>query len=209
MLSPEATFDALLIADSIQQKLGDAAEGEIHLFAYLACLLSIFEKWPASLWLYTFAGLQNGAPFSAELHNSIASCLNSGDLVAVAIPDTLRLTSVGCEKLTFMRGLGSLSPRTRYLEAACSTLRSLPVGLIRTAMGMEPGLRPAIIARSARSLLTGAALDQLYDHFDAVSKTVGNQARHLIIPASVWLSYLFDTARKTDRMLSGTEVQHG
>lgn len=196
MLKPEATFDALYLVSDLTARLGSATLGEINLLSYLSCLLSILDKWPASQWGYSFAGLENGAPFSPELQEATSHLIHSGFIAAGDVG--LQLSSSGSDQVATLKEMVSLAARQKYLKTACLTLRVFPIGQIRKAMSMEPGLRPLRIAGGTKPLLTDAALDQLYDDFDALIAAAGQYNQQLLIPASVWLSFLTEKALRRD-----------
>lgn len=206
MPSPAAYYDCLYTANRLSAKLGSAAEGELHLFAYLACLLSLFDMQPVAEWGYNFAGLSAGAPFSPEIRESLEFLILRGALVRTADSD-LALTETGSGELDFLRDMSFFRSRQRYLDAACSSLRLFPVGLIRAAMGMEPGLRPVVATGGARRLLADVAIDQLHEQFDALIQALGPEKKDLLVPASVWLSYLSEMSRKHDWELISSSTQ--
>jgi hypothetical protein len=92
-----ASFDALFIARELSLKLGNAAAGEIHLFAYLGCLLSLFEGKPAAEWGYNFAGLESGSPFSPELYEANMELDRVGFLASEG--SRVVITDLGSKKL--------------------------------------------------------------------------------------------------------------
>ncbi|MCP4698062.1 MAG: hypothetical protein GY862_14590 [Gammaproteobacteria bacterium] len=47
-INPYAYFDCLSISARLEKTLGSVFKGEIYLFAYLACLLSLYKKHPVS-----------------------------------------------------------------------------------------------------------------------------------------------------------------
>ena len=208
MPSPAAHFDCLYTANRLSSRLGAVAEGELHLFAYLACLLSLFDTQPVSDWGYTFAGLGAGAvaPFSPEIRESVELLIADGSLVRTG-ESSLALTDAGSAELVFLSSMSFFEGRERYLDVSCSSLRLFPVGLIRAAMGMEPGLRPVVATGGARTLLADVAIDQLHEQFDGLVSVLGPEKMDLLVPASVWLSYLSEMARKHDWELISSSVR--
>ena len=49
-LNPEATYDCLFVAHCLQVSNGSFASPEIHLFAYFACLLWLYERKAVADW---------------------------------------------------------------------------------------------------------------------------------------------------------------
>ncbi len=60
-MNPYAAFDALQIIASLQSIYRNVAEAEVHLFAYLSCLLSLYSGQPVGDWGYDFAGTTTGS----------------------------------------------------------------------------------------------------------------------------------------------------
>ena len=151
MINPTAAFDCLSIARRLQSSLKNSAPGEIHLFAYLSCLLSLYGGQAASSWGYSFAGTQHGSPFSPELNGALEDLLALGLLSSEG--QYLMVAQEGTEEYGELRRLSQNLMREKYIEAACSSLLSLPVGLIRSALSEEPMLRPSTKLGSTRALL--------------------------------------------------------
>jgi hypothetical protein len=189
----ETVFDVLYVSSILQRRFGNVARGEIHLFTYLSCLLSIYAGNAADDWGYGYAGTKTGSPFSAELNLTIDELL-LGDL---AFGDEfLHITEAGLQELLDLSAMTILSRRTMYLEAACCSILAIPVGIVRDALSQEPNLRPVFQLATSRRLLDHKGLDLLYEHFDSLRKAVGDETKDLLVPATVWLSYLAETAKR-------------
>ena len=188
MINPDAAFDCLSIARRLQSSLKNSAPGEIHLFAYLSCLLSLYGGQAASSWGYSFAGTQHGSPFSPELNGALEDLLALGLLSSEG--QYLMVAQEGTEEYGELRRLSQNLMREKYIEAACSSLLSLPVGLIRSALSEEPMLRPSSKLGSTRALLVGPGLELLHQQFRDLSNAVGVDTRDLLVPATVWLTFL-------------------
>jgi hypothetical protein len=194
-----SSFDFLFLTEKLSGKFGTATFGEIHLFSYLGCLLSLFGGQPVADWGYGFAGLDTGAPFSAELQGAYQE-LESAGFVANSGGKVV-ITEQGKYQLEFLSTLRLFDPRKIYLAAGCESLLCFPVGMVRNAMSMEPGLRPVLKVGGARPLLETTALEQLHEHFDALYGVLG-QPHDLLAPSTVWLSYLLELSRKYDQDLA-------
>lgn len=194
MINPDAGFDCLSIALRLQQSLSNVAPGELHLFAYLACLLSLYRGNAVSDWGYGFAGTRNGSPFSPEIGSAQQRLVSLGLLSYKK--DYLTISEVGREEYKELRRLSQNALREPYVEAACSSVLALPVGLIRTALSEEPMLRPSAQLASTRPLLAGPGLVLLHEQFEILSAAVGVEVRDLLIPAAVWLTYLSRVAEQ-------------
>jgi hypothetical protein len=194
MISPEAAFDCLFISLRLQGSFGNSAPGEIHLFAYLGCLLSLYRGRPASDWGYSFAGTRHGSPFSPAIDHAL------GDLLALGVLSSkgeyVVVGEEGATEYGELRRLSQNALREEYLEGACSSLLALPVGLIRSALSEEPMLRPSIKLGSTRALLVGPGLDVLHQQFQDLSNAIGVEAHDLLVPATVWLTFLSRGAKE-------------
>src|SRR6266481_2602955 len=149
MPSPYASFDFLFLSEHLSLKLGSVFSGEIHLFAYLGCLLSLFDCQPVAEWGYSFAGLESGAPFSPELQEACNQFEQAGFLGRA--DESIAITELGKQQLMFLNTLKTFVARKPYLSAACGSLLSFPVGMVRSALSMEPGLRPVLSVGGTRS----------------------------------------------------------
>jgi hypothetical protein len=198
MSNSYASFDFLFIAEELSVKLGSATVGEVHLFAYLGCLLSLFKGQPVSEWGYGFAGLEAGAPFSPDLQESCAELERAGFVKNTM--SQMTVTEIGRQQIEILGDFATLGGRKPYLAAACASLLSFPVGMVRSAMSMEPGLRPVWNVGGMRPLLAITSLEQLHEHFDSLIMAVG-QTSDLLVPSTVWLTYLFELSRKHDHTL--------
>ncbi len=78
----------------------------------------------------------------------------------------------------------------------------MPVGVIHHALAQEPTLRPATRLAATRPLLDGPYLPRLYEQFAALGRTVGVEHQDLLIPATVWLGYLWRASEMQDQVLA-------
>jgi hypothetical protein len=199
MPSSHASFDFLFIAEELSYRLGTATFGEIHMFAYLGCLLSLFKGQPVADWGYSFAGLESGSPFSPELQEAHAELERSGFVMSAG--NGVAVTGLGKEQIGIFNNLQIFASRKLYLSTSCVSLLSFPVGMVRNAMTMEPGLRPVINVGGMRPLLAMASVEQLHEHFDALFSILG-QTSDLLVPSTVWLTYLLQLSRKHDHEIA-------
>ncbi len=185
----EAKFDCLLIGSRLTEFNGDFTPSGIHLFGYLACLLSIYRKDNASDWGYGFIGTELGAPFSMELSRAIDESLKFGHfqrsgrrLVATKYAqDTLR----DFLPLTFTEN------RVECVGAACASTAGLSVGMVWHALSNEPDLGRSHTTPANRPLLEDGAQRQLYSQFEALRSALQNRGGDLRVPAMVWLTSLY------------------
>lgn len=189
MLSSVAYFDCLALTTRLQRRLPDPSIAEIHLFAYLSCLLWLYEGNPLSNWGYDFVVTRNSFPFSRELRVALLFLTGTG-YVETINQQQIHVSNSGIDEYTMIKELSLFSQREKYLDGACSSLLSLPVGIIRRAICKEPNIEAAVSLEQSRRLLTETDTDFFYEHFRALSSTLGIESNDLIVPAVVWLEYL-------------------
>jgi hypothetical protein len=196
-MNPEAAFDALAIIARLEQSVGRVLPSEAHLFAYLACLLSLYAGHPVADWGYPFTGTREGSPFSTSVNDALTSLRGSGDLVG----DTtgLGLSDFGRQEYELLRTLPRNAKREEFVAGACSSVLALPVPLVRTAMQQEPALRRVTTLAAARPLLENVDIDALYEQFHALASVIGTEIRDVMVPAVAWLTYLVRVAPMESR----------
>lgn len=187
-MNSRALYDSLGIGIRLQASYGNVAKAEVHIFAYLSCLLSLYKGWPVSKWGYTFISTDQGIPFALDIENSILVLLERG---LMSQQETYyRVTHLGKAEYEILSQLKDLGERSAFLEGACSSILSLPVGIIRDAITQEPELQRANTLSVSRQLLHGPGLTSLHRQFERLSSAVGIEVSDLMIPAVIWLTYL-------------------
>jgi len=194
MVSPEAAFDILTIHADLDETPYGVSHGEGHLLCYLACLLALYRGIPAADWTYTFVRTGWGTPFSEHVAAAYAALLRSGNIMEIGA--VYRLSSQGRVLQEQLRSQQQFGWRMPFLEAASSTALALPVGLIREALHGEPNLRAASAFDRTAALLQEYTLHELYDQFAALSEAIGIEVSDLLVPSTVWLSYLLEVERR-------------
>jgi hypothetical protein len=192
---PEAAFDALAIIASLEPTVGRVLPSEVHLFAYLACLLSLYSGNPVADWGYPFTGTTEGSPFSASVNDAL-TILRVGDTTGLGLSDS------GSDEYALLRTLPRNTKREEFIAGACSSVLALPVPLVRAAMHHEPALRRVTALAAARPLLERVDVEALYEQFQALASVVGTEIRDIMVPAVAWLTYLVRAAAKESRVLS-------
>jgi hypothetical protein len=197
---PAATFDALVTAD-IQTASGEGVTSvEFHVFAYLACLLSLYDGRKADWWTYAFVGTTVGAPFSTTLADAV-ELLTANGLVDRDERAT-RITTEGKDELAILSTFERNIPRVRYLRAACACALSVPIASLVEIIKREPQLRSSTGLMQSRALLDDTGLALLAPHFDALRAILGAREEEegegdLMIPGAVWLMYLASEPGRT------------
>jgi len=187
MLNSYAYFDSLSIISRLRDSIGNVTVIEVHLFSYLACLLSLYKGREISEWGYDFAITEYAYPYSGDLDDSIKFLHSKGMIVIDG--QTLRLLEPGHRIYSQLKSLQTNSERELFIEGACASALALPVGVIRDVL-LQDADRNAITLNQSRLLLTDTSLEILHRQFSALSETIGIDASNLMVPAVVWLTYL-------------------
>lgn len=195
-MNPEAYYDSLFIIRKISRVLDNVAVGEAHLFAYLSCLLSLYRNRPVTEWGYAFAGTKNGSPFSAEVEDSIESLEAVSFIIRQG--SLLQITPDGEREFEELAQLSMNSQRNEFLEGACSSILTLPVGVVRDAVSKSADIRKAATLGSTRKLFDDLAVESMYEFFGALSEKIGIEIESLMLPAVVWVQYL-SSAKDSDQ----------
>lgn len=188
-LNPEATYDCLFIAQCLQSTARSFAIPEIHLFAYLSCLLWLYRKYAVTDWGYSFMGTELGAPFSLEIDKTIDCLLESG--FVLRSDNRLQITILAEKYVNDFSQLTINKDRTECLRAACESTFAFSVGMVSSAMSQEPELSRAKSMPLDRYLLEEPALYQLYQQFDMLKEVLNQRSEDLRVPAVVWIEALY------------------
>jgi hypothetical protein len=196
MPNPEATFDVLRMVRNLDGALGGVAQGEVHLFAYLSCLLILYRGRPVSDWGYTFVNTEWGTPFSRDIAQALDELAGFGLLLKADV--LYRINEEGAELCAGLSTLDQNAERIPFLDAACASALAISAGTIREALQVEPSLSMARTRGRADMLLSGPATHLLYDQFADLSAVIGVQVSDLLVPSVVWLTYLAHVAAKEE-----------
>lgn len=188
-LHPNATFDCLLVARRLQAQGAAFTGPELHLFAYLACLLWLYRKHIVTDWGYSFVGTELGAPYSQEIDSAVRELLRRG--LFLRVHGRLRLTELAEQTLEDFSNLEMNLERAECLNAACASVAAFSLGMVTSALAQEPELSRAKALPASRLLLEDAAQSQLYVQFEALRSNLGQRTNDLRLPAVVWLSALY------------------
>ena len=189
---PEAIFDTLYIGSKIEPKLDDFSHAEVQFFAYLSCLLFLYDGNPLSFWEYGFLKTQLGSPYSFDIQEAL-NFLKSKALVERTTEGYSKLTKKGREEIDFYLTLHAFKQRVKYLDASCKSLSLIPMGYIKKAIHNEPVLKTARISISRKFLLddNSPATQVLHKQFEALKEALKDEDyKDLLIPAVVWIEAL-------------------
>lgn len=199
---PFAYYDIFSIGSRVEEILGGGfMKEEVFIFSYLSCLLAIYDKKPISDWEYGFVTTGNYLPYSREMEYAFSNMFSRGHLQIDSLKQgALKDGAIGSEFYSLsdrgkrfyqkLRAISSNASREQYHEAACASLNALPIGAIRDAFKQEPQLMASARLESRRELLTGGAVEALYEQFAAVNEALGFTPHDLMIPSITWLSAL-------------------
>ena len=202
---PEALVDALAVVgflsgeslvtapDSVRRPV---AFGEVHLFTYLGCLLSLYRRQPTASWGYLFVRTDSGLPFASPVSVALDSLARSG-LVEHSADEGLFLTNRGRESLHQFGTFDLMRYRVDVIRAACDAAITIPPTVIRQAMSAEPGLSLAANRALHTTLGSEGSRETLYNQFKTLHRVLGMEAGNLLIPAMAWLTYLSETVTAT------------
>jgi hypothetical protein len=202
----QADYDVLAITSRLEEPLNGVTSGEMHLLAYLSCLLAVYRRVPASEWGYSFVRSGWGSPFSPEIERAIASLGARRFLVkSTDLTGGVRLTANGRQFTDFLAQRREHSWRNPFLDGACGSALAIPPGVIREALKQEPSLRQASIHRGTKALLELNHLKALYEHFGVLSEAVGLDVSDLMVPSIVWLTYLTEVQNAKDTTIAAAD----
>ncbi len=198
-MNPEAIFDVLCILDVLRTSYRVVHITEVFSLCYLAQLLSVFDGNPMSNWGYSFAHHDLGGPYSSEIADALDILSSSGYITDIGHGgEQYELKSLGATMLSELKGLFTLSSRTKYLTASGEAALSRPLPLATNALLNEPMLQKATCTNRTEILGSGPTFDILYEHFEALKKVLGPQIKDVWLAALLWLDYLNAIDRKAE-----------
>lgn len=185
-----ASFDVLELTDQLTATSEGASEGELHMLAYLGCLLAVFDEHHPSWWGYGFTATRTGTPFAIAIRQAVQDSVRAGFLVLEE--RVLTLSERGGQELQSLRPLILNRRRERYLEAAAATALTMPLPAMSDALSYEPGLRGALRFMRTKALLDETGITLLEAQFEQLGEALrGSEGRDdLLVPSVVWLTFL-------------------
>lgn len=191
-MKPDAYYDTLAIAVKLKGSFESIAPSEIHLFAYLSCLLSLYNGKAASDWGYGFVATDNGSPYSPEVDDALRFSVREGYLYESN--GYVTIVSGGLQDYRELSELLRNKEREPFLNGSCASVFALPIGLIRQAISTDHDMKVANSFGDTRGLLTESSVEDLHDAFALLSEQIGVGVNDLMVPAVVWLNYLSQTS---------------
>lgn len=199
-ITPEAYFDALAILGDAPASIVPMSIVEMHLYAYLGCILGLFRGNPVASWGYSFAITTEGFPYSAQFDEARKVLLFKGladqDDEGLLLPDRDNMPNEMEKVLSFSQ----FGPRREWLRTATNCALAFPVGAIRYAINQSPGIEAPLRLGQRRQLLQTEDVGLLHDEHEAVRKVLGPDVQDLLSPAVLWLSVRVLRSGTTDRV---------
>ncbi|MCA0979290.1 hypothetical protein LCM19_13030 [Qipengyuania flava] len=203
-IAPEAYADVVTMFYVAPRSTIPMSVAELHLFAYLGRILSLFEGSPISEWGYDFVVTSEGFPFSAKLDESLRAATRVGivadDANGELVPDEAAIAA----EYSVLSRISDAKRRSEWLRAATFCSLSIPSGSIRYAVNHSPGLAAATSSGQRRQLLQPTDVATLYSQYAVVQDALGELEHDLLAPAIVWLSaYVVSRGAENDALQSG------
>ena len=195
-LNPYAAFDCLIIGRRLQNPTFRCTAAEIHLFAYLSCLLWLYRQRPVTEWGYGFVSTELGAPFSLDIDTTIKQLSDRGCFAYDQ--EKVIITDIAYHELDNFSALSLNRDRLECLDAACATTAAFSLGMVSNALGSDPELSRAQALRMSRRLLEESAQGELYKQFAVLRQSLIHRTEDLRLPAVVWLTALYRLRESAD-----------
>jgi len=184
--SPHAFFDCLALALRAPQPIAPFTITELHLFAYLACLLSVYEGEPVADWGYQFALTGLGYPFSGELDSAMQALTLRRHIEVDNLESVLPLDSAALE-MAKLEEIPSFKQRLRWLQTSLDCSLAMPVSVVKSAVVARDDLSGAGVG-GPRPLLSNAYVARVHGEREAIESALGGESSNLLAPAVAWLS---------------------
>ena len=188
---PQAYFDCLLMMSAAPRSVAPLSSIELHLFAYLACAISVFQGHPAGDWGYGFTLVGTGRPFSPAIDRAeriILACNLAGrddeGLLHAHQP-------AARNEVDLLSRFGFIGERQTWGRTAVECALALPVGAIRQAMLARQGVSQAVELHQLRALMSGDDVARIHREREEVASLVG-ETKDLLAPAVAWLTLSLD-----------------
>ena len=195
--APNAYADVVTLLHVAPRSAIPLSVAELHLFAYLGRILSLFDGLPIADWGYDFVVTSEGFPFSAQLDEGLKAASRLGlvtdDFDGELVPAE---TAIAAEYEVLTK-ISDACRRSAWLRAATHCSLSIPSGSIRYAVNHSPGLAAATSSGQRRMLLQPTDVASLYSQYAVVRNALGEIDHDLLAPAIVWLS-AYVVAKNTD-----------
>ena len=184
-----ATYDILSLTIKLEKQLGDVSLDEIQMFAYLACILSIYDGQRANDWGYSFIKNEYGSPYNGNLQN-IIDLFYQNDTLTFS-NEYFKTNKVSIKKFEIIKKLIIYTEREQFLSASTKCIKFIPYSSVWQAIFKEPTLFIAKQNTDRKLLLDseGASIHLLYEQFEYLRCALENNYKNLVIPALIWMTH--------------------
>ena len=182
-----ALIDVVYLVGLAPSSLAPISIAEMHLYAYLANLVSLNRGLPVSDWGYAFSVTAEGFPFAHDLEEARANLMQRS--IIGADERGLRAEEDFLEaEMAVLDGLVQCARRRDWFNDAFACALNLPKGALRDAINRSPGVADSLRHRRASALLKDADVETIYDEFALIKEVLGPEAENFLQPIVVWLS---------------------
>jgi len=177
-------IDSFTVCSSLAISIGGATEADVHLFCFLASLVSTSQGSSPTSWGYTFSAAETGRPFSEPLAATLDEMLTNGQLVSTA--DGYIPSFAGEATLAIVGAGQAYTKRIELLKTVCnlSAVRGVP-GIGRAVAG-ESQLARAAELRSTR-IIDGDELSRTLIQMSINALDQAGGTYQGALPAFAWL----------------------
>ena len=186
-LQSAALIDVVYLVGLAPSSLAPISIAEMHLYGYLANLVSLNRGVPVSDWGYAFSMTAEGFPFAHGLEEARANLMRRS--IIRADDGGLRAEEDFLDaELAILDGLVQCARRKEWFDDAFASALNLPRGAVRDAINRSPGVAGSLRNRRASTLLKEADVENIYDEFALIKEVLGPEVEGFLQPVVVWLS---------------------
>ena len=186
-MNSRASYDLLAISAHLSPIVNRISPAEVHLYAYLSFILYLYNDNPSDDWGYPFAATVLGSPYSADLNEAIEISTRAG--LIDARDRLLTISESGSRELELLSTLSQFQRRLEFIEAACSSVLAMPMGLMRAAVNQIPTMKSSRQLQASRYLVDDAALVHLQHQIGSIRDALGSMSEDLLTPAITWIMH--------------------
>jgi hypothetical protein len=198
-LNKPACFDAMYILGQLQPVAGGGTQGEVQVFAYLSCVLTLFHQKAPIDWGYRFAALPPALPYAVDLTEALDG-LVAAQYAQPVSRSSYALTDQGQIEVQKWSRLYAFQERPAYLSAAVGASTFMSIPLVGAALRNDPQLVHADVLKRRVELFGDSPASDVLEQFIALREALGGRVESLLTPALVYLEYL--TLNATDETVT-------
>ena len=186
-LQSAALTDVVFLVGFTPSSLAPISIAEMHLYAYLANLISLNRGMPVADWGYGFSVTTEGFPFAHDLEQARQNLIGRSIIRendSGLWPERELLEA----EVAVLESLRQSERRKEWLTDAFACALNLPQGAVRDAINRSPGVALSLRLRRAASLLKDTDVEEIYEEFELIKKVLGPESEDMLQPVVVWLS---------------------